>query len=689
VPATFLYDNHDGTYRYRREDGREVDVPMPPEAMGITRPEPTVPVLLASGQQAQVPKSELPAALADPLAAPVVDAPAPHPGSVPVPLRNGQTTMVPREDVQLALADPLAAPVTTVPSAQPGPRTGGKRIIAEKPNPLGGAGSTYVVEDEQGLQEEVPAQAMAGAIVDNWKRQQQGLSAAQPVAEGDTRAYGEMSPAEALATRRARGEPEPAQPTSLFGMSVGGASAAPVSELRTSTGPAPAPAPAEPEKKPEGLLPVDAFVPAAAAASNAPAATPAPIRFSPAGAGQGERDLKEAYALQREAVAQSAAVAEQQAAAEQARLDAELEAEQARQAREAEAEQKRQQAMQRAEEEYATALKSMETPSGQLDPERWWNSRSTGQKILAVTSAFFSGFGGSTSPIFKFIDEDIAAQRFNLERADEAKKARAAGKLSLLGVMRERFGDERTADIAARAAAVEYARKVAEREAADFKGSLAQARAKELVGQLAAQEAVEKQKLRQASAELAIQQFEMQLQALQFQKAQQAAQVGAVAEAGNAVPLSSLTAEQKKRAVELPGSQGLAVLALDEDSAKKLRETTVTSRNTLAALDTLRDLRRQYGPEALNREAVAKMRSASGDLVSWLNKSKKFGSLDEGAQALLREISGGDPTRFGYVLPVLEQLRNSTVNEYRTEFETLTGRNLGRPGFTQRETQTP
>lgn len=81
-----------------------------PGRLGYMNGNGLVPVLLASGQRAMVPRADLEAALADPLAAPVTDAPSPTKGDmVRIPLRGGGSALVPAADAQRALRDPLAA----------------------------------------------------------------------------------------------------------------------------------------------------------------------------------------------------------------------------------------------------------------------------------------------------------------------------------------------------------------------------------------------------------------------------------------------------------------------------------------------------------------------------------------------------------------------------------------------------
>lgn len=65
-----------------------------------------------------------------------------------------------------------------------------------------------------------------------------------------------------------------------------------------------------------------------------------------------------------------------------------------------------------------------------LDPNQWWNSRTTGQKIMGYGAALLSGFGGQAINIMQSaIRDDIAAQKENYKtNRENAKGIYALGK---------------------------------------------------------------------------------------------------------------------------------------------------------------------------------------------------------------------------------------------------------------------
>jgi hypothetical protein len=103
-----------------------------------------------------------------------------------------------------------------------------------------------------------------------------------------------------------------------------------------------------------------------------------------------------------------------------------------------------------AEQDYKSAV--AEYSRSEIDPQRFWNSRTTGQKVLAVLGTFFGGLPGGTNQALGIIkdaqDRDFEAQKADLEKA----KGKVGMVHNLLGVMRERFGDETTAQAATKAA---------------------------------------------------------------------------------------------------------------------------------------------------------------------------------------------------------------------------------------------
>lgn len=110
--------------------------------------------------------------------------------------------------------------------------------------------------------------------------------------------------------------------------------------------------------------------------------------------------------------------------------------------------------------EFQRLSKELQKPEAQVDPSRFWASRNTGQKILGAIGLALGGFAqgltGGRNPALdilqKAMDDDMGAQRDNLANARAQKRDALTGQQTLLGMARQRFSDEATAEAAAYAA---------------------------------------------------------------------------------------------------------------------------------------------------------------------------------------------------------------------------------------------
>lgn len=140
--------------------------------------------------------------------------------------------------------------------------------------------------------------------------------------------------------------------------------------------------------------------------------------------------------------------------------------------------------------EYDTLSKQL--LNAKVDPDRYWNSRSTGQKVLASISLFLGGLGGGVSGkggnvgldiINKAIDADIDSQKSDLDRLQKV----GGMKQTVLSMMRDKFTDERQAESATKAFHLDQTVMKLKEVAARNKGPEVQAQVDGLIGQLEAQ----------------------------------------------------------------------------------------------------------------------------------------------------------------------------------------------------------
>lgn len=124
------------------------------------------------------------------------------------------------------------------------------------------------------------------------------------------------------------------------------------------------------------------------------------------------------------------------------------------------------QAQERSKAAYNLVAKTTErlADAPDIDPGRWWASRSTGQKVAGFVAMLGRGLGGGGNPadwLMEHIDRDIAAQKASFDQ-----KATAAGAAQQQGAMarglysdiRAQTQDEREADEIMRIAKLERAK---------------------------------------------------------------------------------------------------------------------------------------------------------------------------------------------------------------------------------------
>jgi hypothetical protein len=426
-------------------------------------------------------------------------------------------------------------------------------------------------------------------------------------------------------------------------------------------------APAAPTQAP-ALRPVSDFIdlpPGQSATAQQTASALVPVPFS--GAAPGDmKAMNAAFAQQAKGVQAAADAAAQGAAAEAAVYDVQAQAARQRALQDSERRQAVTQGVDDAVQTYSSLVSELTTPSGQLDPGRWWKDRTTGQKIAAYASSFLTGFAGRPDAIQQAIDRDLEAQKDTLDRMDRAKMQRLGASQGLVGMMRDRFSDTLLAQNAARLAAAEYEEKETKAAAARAQGPQAQAAAQVRLGEIAERKAKYAAEMRERAAQLAMARYEAQLK-LQQQAAAQQAQSGAV------VPLASLTPELLKRAVVV--APGQAVLALDPDSAGKVRALQTGYKDASGLISEMIALRKNYGGETLNQDAVRTGKGLRSSFLLTLKNLEQTGALDKGTVEIVEPMIPEDPLEWKMgTTALMESTLNTVRGKFTNAFMTFTGR---------------
>lgn len=143
-------------------------------------------------------------------------------------------------------------------------------------------------------------------------------------------------------------------------------------------------------------------------------------------------------------------------------------------------EQERLDAVERAEAEYLKASEEMKVDPGRFE-KNFWGNASSGQKMIATIGLILGG-AGSVEMLDRMVDRDIDAQKAEINKTLGAKK-------NLLQSMKERFGDERTAELASKRFLLDQAELKLKQIGAVYKGAEAQGRLQHALGELQLQRA--------------------------------------------------------------------------------------------------------------------------------------------------------------------------------------------------------
>ena len=233
--------------------------------------------------------------------------------------------------------------------------------------------------------------------------------------------------------------------------------------------------------------------------------------------------------------------------------------------------------------------------STKIDPHRFWDSRTTGQKVATGIGLILSGMGSGLTGqpnlaaqfLQRTIDQDIEAQKANLDK-----------KNNLVGWMMKKYGNVQTA--AQAATAYQLAALAGQVQlAADRSGDMtAKANALALKSQLQTAAVGAMSQIIQGRYQNAMQRYGLELNRWMYERMGQALQGGAGGGGGEYLPSRAppplgadptnplkFTVEARKDAAErtVPGPGGRPFLAYDKTVAEKVRPA-------IAAATTAKDL---------------------------------------------------------------------------------------------------
>jgi hypothetical protein len=390
-------------------------------------------------------------------------------------------------------------------------------------------------------------------------------------------------------------------------------------------------------------------------------------------------------------------------------------------------------AMKRAQQAHAQLESDVtELANQKVDPDRWWNDRSTGQKVAGYIAAIVGGLAQSAGGtggrnvgldmINKAIDDDIAAQTANLQNRRGALQVRQG----LVADMFQQTGDLARAQATARIASREQAIRDLEikMQQYDPQGTTARRIAQTIV-QAKAASATEKQKY---AAEEAKRQLEIIKAAQEQQKIAETAKNNR-AEIGLGYSRIAQDERESKRTAELaqktidadlaktaktqadaqekemrelgvaaPASASLDAngnLVLQKstgllkqadgtpwkipttDEAKEFRKKKAAADNLVAIQDEIRQIRDRVGGESSwgNSDDYQRLQVLKNNLVLIKKSGTQGMSSDEDMNKLIASLGAKDPTSFRSQAAGLDEGREQIVKQLNTD-----ARNIGYTG---------
>lgn len=341
-----------------------------------------------------------------------------------------------------------------------------------------------------------------------------------------------------------------------------------------------------------------------------------------------------------------------------------------------------------------------------LDPNRFWASRSTGQKVAAMVSIALGGFvqgarGGSNAGLDMIntaIDRDIKAQEF----AYHATRDTAQAKQTAFSMAMQKYNNVDAARAMARASALDAVQAQLGQNAALWKDAEAANRANDMVVQIDGLKAQQiGQGIRFLPTQVMGRRFIDPRTGLTYTEAEAKALSAKMDEREFERQKIGLTTAGKMMEEDLKGqysqqgkTQARAVppvvvggvqlpgyAAASEGEAKDDRESRKAGAELVDMIDKALKLRREAGlggrlgaaVSPVNAQWENEVTSLSPQIgVAW-SKTKKLGTYDKGVEALIGQIQGNPRGISGASDEKLTQLRSMVMNGLAADREVQTG----------------
>mgnify|MGYP000848903414 CR=1 FL=1 len=280
----------------------------------------------------------------------------------------------------------------------------------------------------------------------------------------------------------------------------------------------------------------------------------------------------------------------------------------------------------------------------QINPDQYWGSRSTFQKVAAGLGMIFSAAGGGTKGmdvINKAIADDIQIQKDNFALKKQGLDVRN----TLLSQMHDVVGDVNDAQKLAQVSMLDQVKLRLEAAQSVAKGQGTQAALMETLGNLK----IEQGKLMAEVAKNADNQIKV---------------VGATTATGSPLPVIP----DNTNALELPKElqkryiSGLGI-AQDDEVAERIRKGRESLGSMTKSLDELKQLREKRGVEYANSRDRAKAKTLWFSILNGTRGMEALGALDQGTVDVFGAAIPEDPLGPQYTLDI-GGTRESIANQF-------------------------
>ncbi len=281
-------------------------------------------------------------------------------------------------------------------------------------------------------------------------------------------------------------------------------------------------------------------------------------------------------------------------------------------------------------ERYARANDAIS--QAKIDPERFWNSKTTGSKI---SSAIFLGLGaagaiagGGPNYALQILDKqigrDIDAQKHNLAN----KRAGLAGQQSLLGMMRQHYDTEEQAEAATRAHAYRQLQNKVETIGKTTNSLITRQKSAELGAKLQAAAELSEKNLGVMAAKLSAAAEQARINAAN-QAAQHRAKLEEQKRQAEALSRGGMAWSNADKGDRALYSEAAGGFAPDPEARKTLDKLYSNTAGLVSGIDELRTLGKSGSSLSPADRAVAEQKATL--LIMGFKEAFAMGALDKGA----------------------------------------------------------